>query len=681
MSPIRNWYKNLKLSDQLILWFLVLALAPLLVIMYLTYNHSVHLIEHEVTQGLRAIARRQTRQIEQYGDERQHDVITLAHAPAVAEMLAGAGRRGSVEESRALRSFLQSYGETGAYEDFFLVSRQGTVIFADRRLEMVGTNVHAEAYNGSELQRSFERALTLLSTEFSDFEHFPETGETAAYIAAPVFHGGRLSGIILLRLGARDIYRIVNDYTGLGESGETMVARNWNNQVLFVAPLRHDSEAAFHRRVDFGALVAVPAQRAVRGERGSGVSTDYRGAEVLAAWSYLPLFRWGIVVKIDRVEAFSPVTILQRLFVLVGLATAVVVVLVGARVAKSISRPVEGLTRAAELMSQGHLDQDIEINAGNEIGTLAKSFREMAGKLRAIIENLDGLVDARTKELNQKNQDLEQTLQRLREAQEQLVLQEKMASLGGLTAGIAHEIKNPLNFVNNFADLSFDLIEELREEIEKFPGAIVADTKSLLEELLDDLAQNATKISEHGKRADSIVKGMLLHSRGTPGERRPTDINALLEEYVNLAYHGMRAKDSSFNVTIERDYDSSIGEIEVVPQDISRVFLNLVNNGCYSMHQKRKKSDGAYNPTLHVQTRNLGNACEISIRDNGNGISKEAMEKLFNPFFTTKPPGEGTGLGLSLSYEIVVSGHKGELRAETRAGEFAEFIIKLPPRA
>jgi signal transduction histidine kinase len=664
-----------------VLWFLALALAPLLVIMYLTYQHSVDLIEDEVTQGLRAIARRQARQIERYGDERQNDMITLAHAPAVAEMMTGARRGGSAEQSQALRSFLQSYGETGAYDDFFLVSRQGEVIFADRRLEMEGTNVHAEVYNGSEFQRSFERALTLLSTEFSDFEYFPQTGETVAYIAAPVFGNGELAGIILLRLGARDIYRIVNDYTGLGETGETMVARNWNDQVLFVAPLRHDPDAAFRRTVGFGSPVAIPAQRAVVGERASGVSTDYRGAEVLAAWSYLPLFRWGIVVKIDREEAFAPVTTLQHLFLLVGLSTAVVVVLVGTRVARSISRPLEKLTRATERMSQGHLDQHIEVNAGNEIGTLSRSFSEMAEKLRSIIENLDGLVAARTTELNEKNQDLEQTLQRLKEAQEQLVLQEKMASLGGLTAGIAHEIKNPLNFVNNFADLSVDLIGELREEIAKSAGAVDAGAKGLLEELLNDLAQNATKISEHGKRADSIVKGMLLHSRGTPGERRPTDVNVLLDEYVNLAYHGMRAKDSSFNVTIERNYDPSIGEIDVVPQDISRVFLNLVNNGCYSMHQKRKESHGSYSPTLRVQTRNLGSGCEIRIRDNGKGIPKEAMEKLFNPFFTTKPPGEGTGLGLSLSYEIVVSGHKGELRAETLAGEFAEFIITLPLRA
>jgi len=261
------------------------------------------------------------------------------------------------------------------------------------------------------------------------------------------------------------------------------------------------------------------------------------------------------------------------------------------------------------------------------------------------------------------------------EAQEKLVMQEKMASLGGLTAGIAHEIKNPLNFVNNFAALCVDLTGELRDELKRDPAS------ALVEELLTDLEQNARRIAEHGKRADRIVQGMLLHSRGTAGDRRPTDINTVLDESVNLAYHGLRAKDSSFNVTIERDYDASIGLVEVVPQDISRVFLNIVNNACYSAHQKAKEQGESYSPTLRLASRNLGNWCEIRIEDNGLGIPKTVIDKIFNPFFTTKPPGEGTGLGLSLSYETVVRDHHGDLRVETKEGECATFIIRLPKTA
>ena len=284
------------------------------------------------------------------------------------------------------------------------------------------------------------------------------------------------------------------------------------------------------------------------------------------------------------------------------------------------------------------------------------------------------------RQLNSTLDDLQATLDRLKAAQEQLVVQEKLASLGALTAGIAHEIKNPLNFVNNFADLSVELVQELREELLKHKSAMGDEDYGNIESLLDDLTRNAKKINEHGKRADSIVRSMLQHSRGQRGERQATDINALLEEYVNLSYHGMRAQDSSFNVTIERDYSGSLGTIEVVPQDISRVFLNILNNACYAVSEKSRKlgtADG-FKPTLRVCTVDLGDQIEVRIRDNGFGIPAEVREQIFNPFFTTKPTGQGTGLGLSISHDIVVLEHGGQLDVDTEAGEFTEFVVRLP---
>jgi signal transduction histidine kinase/ligand-binding sensor domain-containing protein len=266
----------------------------------------------------------------------------------------------------------------------------------------------------------------------------------------------------------------------------------------------------------------------------------------------------------------------------------------------------------------------------------------------------------------------------LKAAQEQLVVQEKLASLGALTAGIAHEIKNPLNFVNNFADLSKDLMGELREEIEKHRNSIPADDYGNIEGLLDDLGKNASKVNEHGKRADSIVRSMLLHSRGQRGERLPTDVNALLEEYVNLSYHGMRAQDAGFNVTLERNYSQEIGKIPIVPQDMSRVFLNILNNACYAVRDKSKKQTNGYKPTVRVSTTLSGDCVEVKIRDNGMGIPDEVRDKIFNPFFTTKPSGQGTGLGLSISHDIVVQEHGGQLAVETEPGEFTEFTIRIP---
>ncbi len=233
-----------------------------------------------------------------------------------------------------------------------------------------------------------------------------------------------------------------------------------------------------------------------------------------------------------------------------------------------------------------------------------------------------------------------------------------MASLGQLTAGIAHEIKNPLNFVNNFAELTVDLTKELTEEIDHLKDKLDQKDVDYFMEIVGDIASNAVKINEHGKRADSIVKGMLLHSRGKAGEVQPTDVNALLAEYVNLGYHGMRAQDSSFNLKIEADYDPSIGMINAVPQDLSRVFLNIINNSCYATNLKKKELKDAYFPILEVRTKSLDKKVEIRIKDNGTGIPQDILDKVFNPFFTTKPAGQGTGLGLSLSFDIIVQEHK-----------------------
>ena len=265
--------------------------------------------------------------------------------------------------------------------------------------------------------------------------------------------------------------------------------------------------------------------------------------------------------------------------------------------------------------------------------------------------------------------------------QHQIIMQQKSASLWALTAGISHEIKNPFNFVTNFAELSTDLTQELREDIEKQKGILDPQAFEDIEDILDDLRKNAEKINEHGKRADSIVRNMLLHSRGRPGERQKTDINALMAEYVNLAYHGMRAKDSSFNIKIETDYDNSIGLVEVVPQDLSRVFLNILNNACDAAYAKKKEMRDEFSPTLSVVTKNLDDLIEIRVHDNGKGIPRENLDKIFNPFFTTKPTGEGTGLGLSISYDIIVEEHKGEIKVETEEGSYTEFVISLPKNA
>ncbi|MBT8180333.1 MAG: GHKL domain-containing protein [Eudoraea sp.] len=272
--------------------------------------------------------------------------------------------------------------------------------------------------------------------------------------------------------------------------------------------------------------------------------------------------------------------------------------------------------------------------------------------------------------LEKAKQNVETTLSELKTTQSQLVQSEKMASLGELTAGIAHEIQNPLNFVNNFSEVSVELIEEMHEELEK---GDLEEARALA----DDVKQNLDKITHHGKRADVIVKGMLQHSRSSSGVKEPTDINELADEYLRLAYHGLRAKDKSFNATMETDFDEGIGKINIVPQDIGRVILNLITNAFYAVSERKKQQPNEFEPTVSVSTKKKGEQVLISVKDNGNGIPKKVLDKIFQPFFTTKPTGQGTGLGLSLSYDIV-NAHGGELNVRTKQKEGTEFTVMLP---
>jgi signal transduction histidine kinase len=277
---------------------------------------------------------------------------------------------------------------------------------------------------------------------------------------------------------------------------------------------------------------------------------------------------------------------------------------------------------------------------------------------------------SREKELAQAKE-IEKAYNQLKETQQQLIQSEKMASLGELTAGIAHEIQNPLNFVNNFSEVSAELLEEMTAEMEngdlQEAGAIARDLK-----------QNLEKITHHGKRADSIVKGMLQHSRGTEDKKEMADINNLADEYLRLAYHGLRARNKSFNADMETDLDSKAGSLNIVPQEIGRVILNLVTNAFYAVNERKKREDSDYQPKVILSTKNTGKGVEIKVTDNGSGIPKKMLPKIFQPFFTTKPTGQGTGLGLSMSYDIVTKGHGGDMRVVSEEGKGTTFTVTLP---
>jgi signal transduction histidine kinase len=291
-------------------------------------------------------------------------------------------------------------------------------------------------------------------------------------------------------------------------------------------------------------------------------------------------------------------------------------------------------------------------------------------KKRKKLAELNSELELKQKDVEDSNKALKNSLKELKVTQSQLIQSEKMASLGELTAGIAHEIQNPLNFVNNFSEVSNELIDEMNEEIDK---GDLEEAKLIA----TDIKQNLEKINHHGKRADAIVKGMLQHSRKSTGIKEPTDINILADEYLRLAYHGLRAKDKSFNSKIEKDFGENIGMINIVSQDVGRVILNLITNAFYVVDQRKKQQPEGYDPTVSVSTQKIDNKIVISVKDNGNGIPKNVLDKIFQPFFTTKPSGQGTGLGLSLSYDIIKA-QGGEIKVNTEEGVGSEFSIELP---
>ena len=386
-------------------------------------------------------------------------------------------------------------------------------------------------------------------------------------------------------------------------------------------------------------------------------------------------------------NAENPVNLAQRVFdqqtllrlMLIIIGSAIFILLIFPLILRvSLIIPLKRLLLGIQQADKGDLKVNVPYVMLDEIGIVTRNFNGMVQSLKQSKDELTKYANTLESQVYQRTSDLHKSLIDLQASQNQLIQSEKMASLGELTAGIAHEIQNPLNFVNNFSEVTNELIVELKEEIE---NGNYEEVKALAK----NIEENQLRINYHGKRADAIVKGMLQHSRTNSGQKSPVDVNALVDEFLRLAYHGFRAKDKAFNATLKSDYDKAIELINVIPQDLGRVILNLINNALYAVNEKRKQTKGEYEPIVTVTTRKtnfketLGNITklEIIVKDNGIGIPQQILEKIYQPFFTTKPAGQGTGLGLSLSYDIIKA-HGGELKVETLENEGSEFLISLP---
>jgi two-component system NtrC family sensor kinase len=489
--------------------------------------------------------------------------------------------------------------------------------------------------------------------------------ESEPYMTLSIAGTRRDAGVTVAEVNLKLIWDVVSQIK-VGERGLAYVVGPQDRLIA------HPDISLVLRNTDMSGLRQVQAARADPQDLQLQEALNLQGQEVLTASAPIAPLGWTMFVELPVSEAYSSLYEALWRLAWVLLAALVFAIAAGTALARRMVVPIRALSAGADRIGSGDFAQRISIRTGDELEGLANRFNDMGARLQESYATLENQVEERTRQLSE-------SLDELRTAQDRLVQTEKLASLGQLTAGIAHEIKNPLNFVNNFSAVSAELVDELYDALK--PAGLESKTREDVDEITQMLKGNLEKIVQHGKRADSIVKNMLLHSREGTSESRPAEINSLVEESLNLAYHGARAEKSGFNITLERDLDTTAGTIEVFPQEMTRVFLNLISNGFYAAIKRKEIEGDEFEPTLRASTRNLGNRVEIRIRDNGTGIPRDVRDKMFTPFFTTKPAGEGTGLGLSMSHDIVVKQHGGTIDVDTVPGAFTEFIIVLPRNA
>jgi signal transduction histidine kinase len=489
------------------------------------------------------------------------------------------------------------------------------------------------------------------------------------YMAIAMRHAGRVPGATIAEVNLKLIWEVI---TGIrvGGTGYAFVTDRSGRLIA------HPDISLVLRDTDLAALPQVreAVARLDDGRDGRARVLAARGLDgraVLSAHAAIQRLGWIVFVEQPTVEALAPVwNALYQTLALLGLGLGLALS-AGLVLSRRLVEPIRQLQSGAERLGEGDMDLRIPVASADEIGTLALRFNEMADRIRDAQETLEAKVEDRTRELAT-------SLADLRAAQARLVASEKLASLGQLTAGIAHEIKNPLNFVNNFAELSADLVDELEQALAAAQDALPAGLREEVGELAATLRANLARVVQHGRRADSIVRNMLAHSREGGGERRMVDFNALVDEALSLAYHGARAERPGFNTAIERRFDPGIGQVELYPQEFMRVVLNVVGNGFHAIAARQAAAGAGFQANLRVSTRAAGARVELRVHDNGVGIDEAVRARIFEPFFTTKPAGEGTGLGLSLSHDIVVQQHGGSIEVASRQGAFTEVTVTLP---
>ncbi len=513
-------------------------------------------------------------------------------------------------------------------------------------------------------------------------EYYPKIDKWALTISIPISIGGK-AGLMVCSVDATSLKEYLETHS-FSKTGNVYII-NANGIKIF----EKGEKTLNDKKVVQEAMDVIKSGARAMGTK-KYTSTD--GEKMVSCYAFPENMDWAVIAEIKESKAYEPVFKIRNsllVWILFGIGIALAG---GFLFSNDISKPIIKLSKEAEKVTAGNFDINVTYKGKDAIGVLGstlenmshslkESFARIAEQNRLLEEynrSLEQKVADRTIQLKEKNETLELTLQKLKDTQEQLVMQQKLASLGQLTAGIAHEIKNPLNFVNNFAKLSVGLVAEIEDELNANKDNPANYDVGYLEEILGDIKTNVKKISEHGARADNIVKNMLEHSRSDSGEFAQTDLNKLLEEAVSLSYHGMKTQDQEFNTELILNLDKNIPVTKLNAQALSQVFINLCNNSFYALKKKKISGIANYEPQFIVTTINHEKMMEIQLRDNGTGIPKDILKKIFEPFFTTKPTGEGTGLGLSLSFDIVSQIHRGEMSVDSEENSFSQFVIKLP---
>ena len=597
--------KRMTIATRLLWAFLVMALVPLSVVTYLTYTISEQSLRAEVTNNLRAIADSKANQIETYARERQRNVTALARMPSIVNAFEpldqafhdyGIGAPEYTAVEHELRPFLSDYVAQSGYADIVLLSPSGDAIFSVRQGEDLGSNFYTGPNKDTELARVFDRAKTLLVTEVSNFEYYAATNEPAAFIAAPVLRGGGVIGVVVLQMSNAEIYKVVNDYTGLGKTGETVVGSRVDNDIVFLTPLRNDPQAAFRRRLPLGSTLASALQQAAQGTQGHGLDLDYRGQQVMAAWQYLPSLRWAMVVKTDAAEAFAPIVKQRNTVLIVGSITLLCVVVGALLVARSISRPIVALTRVVRFMSGGDLQQEVPVVTNDEIGELSRAFNKMTADLRQIYATIEETVRVRTQELHQSNAALERARQ-----EAEVANQSKSAFL----ASMSHELRTPLNAIIGFTRLVMRRSQEVLpvrqyENLEK----ILVSAEHLLALINDILDLSKVEAGKMDLYLETFDLATMLRDV-------ETTVQPLVEKNAN---------------TLVMQWADPLGTMRADLTKVRQALLNLLSNASKFTQQ------GTIGLTAIREVADGGDWITLSVTDTGIGMTPEQMGKLFQAF-------------------------------------------------